>query len=222
MPRFTTALFDLDGTLIDSVPDLHAAVNGMLTQLGLPLVALEQVATWVGNGSLVLVERALAFSNVEKTCDQLTAHDLFLEAYAATNHQFSTCFAGVEDCLQILHARGFAMGVVTNKPARFTPGILADLGLLQYFDVVVSGDTLAEKKPSPAPLLYALDELGGKLDQAIMIGDSLNDIAAAKACQMANCLLTYGYRQGLSVEDISPDWHVDRFSQLLPLLDSCS
>ncbi len=208
-------LFDLDGTLIDSVPDLHVAINHLLKTLGEPPVELAKIAHWVGNGSLTLVERALTFSHQaidEKSLN--AAHDVFLNAYQAIDNQYSVLFEGVKETLGAFHEKGIRMGLVTNKLERFVPALLKQFDLVSFFEVVVADDGAHEKKPSAAPLLYAARQLGVPVSNCLMVGDSLSDIAAAKACGMANVLMTYGYHQGLKPSDMGADALLDHFSEL--------
>lgn len=213
-------LFDLDGTLVDSVPDLAAAVDKMLIALDRPLAGLDQVRHWVGNGAPVLVQRALTSEqNPDPTdidpvlFDQ--AFDLFMSAYGRHASHSSTLYPGVLACLQGLHARGIKLGVVTNKPIQFTHPILDEFELSPFFSVVLGGDSLPQKKPAPEPLMHAMALMGVTAAETLMVGDSKNDIGAARAAGCAVVAVPYGYNHGESIEIYEPDLLVECLDQLV-------
>ena len=217
----STVLFDLDGTLVDSAPDLSAAIDQMLRALGRPSVGEERVREWVGNGAAVLVRRALAGTFEYKddpNTDELTfrqALDLFFTAYEDLNGQRSQVYDGVEIWLKALRFSGCRLGVVTNKPHAFTGPLLRKMGLDHWFDVSVSGDSLPQKKPDPAPLLHAMGKLGGTPRTTLMVGDSINDIQAARNAGMPVVAVRYGYTYGTPVDDLGADIVVDSLAELL-------
>lgn len=210
-------LLDLDGTLIDSVPDLAAAVDKMLVELGLPEAGEDKVSLWVGNGSEMLVRRALVEGD-EEQAQQLAASEvtkarsLFDRAYLAHLHQAKGAFQGVED---FLNGCTLPKMVITNKPRLFTLPLLRALGWEQYFVRVLCGDDLPEKKPSPMPLLHACQWQSVSAAQALMIGDSMNDIQAAKAAGMCSVAVTYGYNHGQNIEQSGADFLCDNLFNLL-------
>ncbi len=214
------ALFDLDGTLVDSVPDLARAVDQMLLALGREPAGEAQVRDWVGNGAEMLVRRALA-GRLEidpgQAPDELlgVALDLFKAAYAQANGRTSRVYDGVEALLQHYRAAGVPMAVVTNKPGAFTQPLLDRLRLADYFAVVVSGDTLAQKKPDPAPLLHACEQVGAPTAQALMIGDSRIDVEAARAAGCAVVCVSYGYNRGEPIASAGADRIVDSLAELI-------
>ncbi|GGY34802.1 phosphoglycolate phosphatase 1 [Bacterioplanes sanyensis] len=216
--RFTpqAVLFDLDGTLIDSVPDLTQAIDAMLQHLGNAAAGEEKVSHWVGNGADALVRRALCDGD-ENAAMALTPEQvegpraLFDQAYLQTLQHASGVYPGVEDCLQALPV---PMALVTNKPRCFTEPLLESLGWSSRFAVVVCGDDLAEKKPHPAQLWAACECLGVAPEQALMVGDSRNDIQAAKAAGMACAAVSYGYNHGEDIAISEPDWLLDDLRQL--------
>lgn len=216
-----TVLFDLDGTLVDSAPDLSAAIDQMLRALGRPTVGEERVREWVGNGAAVLVRRALAGAfDYEKntTADELTfrqALDLFFTAYEDLNGQQAQVYAGVEIWLRALQGKGCRLGVVTNKPHAFTGPLLKMMGLDRWFELYVSGDSLPQKKPDAAPLLHAMSKLGGTPETTLMVGDSINDIKAARNAGMPVVAVRYGYTYGTRVDDLGADIVVDSLAELL-------
>lgn len=218
MPLFNTigfepklVLFDLDGTLLDSLPDLYTASVSMAQSLNIAPPSLLQVEQWVGNGAAVLVQRILANHFLPPSPDPRfdQALGLFMDAYQALGSQQTRLYSGVETLLSALQQAGVQQGVITNKPSRFTKPLLAKFGILHYFDLVYSGDTFAEKKPHPMPLLKAALQMGFELEECLMVGDSSNDINAAKACGMPCLGVRGGYNHGLEVALCKPDWVVD-------------
>lgn len=210
-------LFDLDGTLVDSIPDLAEAVNDMLAELGRDPRPEATVAHWVGNGIEALVRRALTDGRDEVEDRSLLEFALqrFRAAYAKRNGTRSRPFPGVRTLLAACRAQGLSVGLVTNKAAAFTAPLLERLELAEYFDVVVSGDTTSRKKPDPEPLFFALSALELRPEEAVMVGDSVHDIAAGRNAGMAKvCAVTYGYNHGKPIEVGSVDALVDEFEAL--------
>lgn len=213
----TLLIFDLDGTLIDSVPDLSVATNEMLVQLGASPADVVDVRTWVGNGSRKLVERALLWAKLPTETSALEqAHRLFLSAYQrhVNTHQ-TTEYQGVTAGLHKLRQAGFMLAIATNKPMAFVPEILAKLGWTDSFVMVLGGDSLSAKKPDPLPLLHICQELGVLPSQALMIGDSKNDIQAGKSAGMTTLALSYGYNYGQPISQSEPDMVFDEFAALV-------
>ncbi|WP_206045429.1 phosphoglycolate phosphatase [Oceanicoccus sagamiensis] len=214
-------LFDLDGTLVDSVPDLACAVDTAFTGLGFAAPGEDRVRGWVGNGALTLIERALADLLATDTVDpQLLqqAHQQFLFHYAVVNGKASRLYPGVADTLEHLQQQNIPMAVVTNKPIEFVPGLLSGLGIGQYFNVLVGGECTHEKKPSPQPLFYACRLLQVEPSMCLMVGDSKHDIKAAKAAGMSVVAVDYGYNHGEAIALSEPDLIVDCFSAVLSLI----
>ncbi|MBR9885373.1 MAG: phosphoglycolate phosphatase [Oceanospirillales bacterium] len=215
-------MFDLDGTLVDSVPDLARAVDLMLEGIGRAPAGEDKVRRWVGNGADILVRRALA-GGFEVESDSVgeelfpIARELFLAAYAQANGRNSHIYPGVEALLEHYQAQGVPMAVVTNKPGSFTTELLDQLQLARYFPVVVAGDSLDQRKPHPAPLLHACSALGVEPDRALMIGDSKVDVEAARAAGCPVVCVSYGYNHGEAIQDAGADRVVDSLRELLPL-----
>ena len=221
-PRWPgVALFDLDGTLVDSAPDLAAAVDQMLEHLGRSPVGIDRVREWVGNGASVLVRRALA-----RQTDWEPAHPkddalfndalaIFFHAYEQINGRHAVVYDGVEACLAKLKEHGCKLAVVTNKPGQFVAPLLEQMGLDHWFDLSVGGDTLPVKKPDPAPLLHAMEALGGTRGTTVMVGDSSADIDAALAAGLPCVAVRYGYNFGQSVDALGADAVVDSLAELL-------
>lgn len=215
-------LFDLDGTLVDSAPDLALAVNRTLESLGRKTFDGETIHHWVGNGAKVLIERALSGSaDINPQLDNALVQDalaIFLKHYEQCLCIDSVLYPGVKDGLQALQKAGFRLAIITNKPAVFIQPILTGLGLDNTFELLIGGDTLAEKKPHPAPLYHAITLLDVNAEQCWMIGDSKNDILAAKAANIASIGLSYGYNYGESIANSNPDLCFDTFSELTNVL----
>ncbi|PSF05232.1 phosphoglycolate phosphatase [Marinobacter fuscus] len=216
-----TALFDLDGTLVDSAPDLAAAVDQMLEHLGRTPAGLDKVRNWVGNGAAILVRRALAGdSNWEpaKPKDDALFEDalaIFYLAYGQINGRHAVVFDGVQECLEHLKQQGCRLAIVTNKPDQFVAPLLRHTGLDRWFELTVGGDTLAVKKPDPAPLLHAMEHLGGTPGTTVMVGDSAADINAARAAGIPCVAVRYGYNFGSPVDSLGADAVVDSLAELL-------
>lgn len=206
-------IFDLDGTLIDSVPDLASAIDQTLAHFGKPYAGVDKVRAWVGNGSLKLVERALVWADLP--LDELdTAHAVFLQTYANC-HAGTVAYDGVRDGLLRLKDAGFVLALCTNKPTQFLPKILADMGWADSFACVIGGDSLPVKKPDPAPLLHICQRLGINPQQAVMVGDSKNDIKAGQGAGMTTYALTYGYNYDEPIANSKPDGVFDDFGGLV-------
>lgn len=209
-------LFDLDGTLLDSIPDLSEACHRMMLELGRTPHDIEVIRTFVGKGMLNLVRRCLSEHGTATEAEMEAAVAAFQRHYAEVNGAATLLYDGVVPALQALRERGVAMACVTNKPTAFTGPLLTRMGLSDYFAVTVSGDTVAEKKPHPAPLHHACDLLGVRAEQALMIGDSANDAQAARAAGMPVLLVTYGYSEGMPVDSIECDGLLSSLVDALP------
>ncbi|HRL20721.1 phosphoglycolate phosphatase [Alcaligenes sp. SDU_A2] len=208
MMKFFSVLFDLDGTLLDTIPDLALACNAMRADLGLSALPQEHVTTLVGKGTENLVRRAL--SDTSKTAaDIAQALDLFHHHYSLCNGQHSRLYPGVLEGLQDFQQQGLRLAVVTNKPERFARPLLEHTGLDAYFELLVGGDTCARKKPDPLPFLHACEQLGTDPSQTLVVGDSLNDAQAARAARIPVLLVPYGYNEGQDVQSLESDGIVD-------------
>ncbi|MBI3900347.1 MAG: phosphoglycolate phosphatase [Gammaproteobacteria bacterium] len=214
--RVKAVLFDLDGTLVDSAPDLARAVNNMLKELGRAEQPLAQIIDWVGNGMPRLVKRVLTSEMGGEPEPSLfeQALALFKKHYAANLVVHTRPFPGTIETLEQLSARGYALACVTNKAERFTLPLLAQLDLAKYFGLVVAGDTVPALKPDPAPLQYACRHFDIPPAQATLIGDSANDVMAARAAGMPAIAVTYGYNHGQDVRELNPDLVVDSLAEV--------
>ena len=211
---------DLDGTLLDTIPDLAAATNAMLQALGREPLDEEVIRTFVGKGIPRLVERALAGHIDGAVEPAVLAHalPLFERCYKAVNGRHTTIYPGVREGLAMLEEQRIPLACVTNKSGRFTLPLLDLVGFSRYFRHVVAGDTLARKKPDPAPLLHACDAFGIAPRDMLMIGDSLNDTQAARAAGSPVFCVTYGYNEGLDVRTLDCDAIVNSLSEAAGLV----
>lgn len=209
--------FDLDGTLIDSVPDLAAAVARTLNELGLPVPREAEVRDWVGNGAPVLVERALTWALKAAPESALLEHgyDVFMAHYGAAPNTLTTLYPGVKQALQALHQQGLTLVLITNKPECFIEPLLNHFELLDYFTLWIGGDSLAEKKPHPLPLLHAAQRCQIPPVECVMVGDSRHDMAAGKAAGFTTLALPYGYNHGEPIENSHPDLVLSSLTELL-------
>jgi phosphoglycolate phosphatase len=188
-------VFDLDGTLIDSAPDLHAAAVHMLKELGKQPIGLSQTVSFIGNGVPNLVRRCLDAAGLPPDLFE-DGFELFEDHYLAHPTAHTIVYPGARDLLAALKARETPIGLCTNKPSAMTKSVLADLALESAFDVVVAGDTLATRKPDPAPLLHTLSLLGVAVEDGLYVGDSVVDAETAAAASVDFALFAGGYPKG--------------------------
>jgi phosphoglycolate phosphatase len=205
--RVKAVTIDLDGTLLDTIPDLAVAANMMLAELGRPKQDVDLIRTFVGKGIPRLVERALAGSvdGVPERALFEQALPVFERCYSAVNGQHTTVYPGVREGLDRLRAEGFPLACVTNKSGRFTLPLLDAMRLAGYFSQVVAGDSLPRKKPDPLPLTHASAQFGIAPQFMLMIGDSLNDAEAARAAGCPVFCVDYGYNEGHDVRELDID-----------------
>jgi phosphoglycolate phosphatase len=217
-------LIDVDGTLVDSVPDLAFCVDAMMQQLGRPARGETLVRNWVGNGVERLVRRALTgtLDGEPDEAEFQRAYPVFLALYAENTSQRSHLYPGVREGLDLLKSAGYKLGCVTNKAAQFTEPLLRDLGVRDDFSIVISGDTLPEKKPDPAPLRHGAEFFGCRPEQCLMIGDSVSDVHAARAAGFQIVCMSYGYNHGVDIRDSHPDAVIDSLTEIFPLLEKAA
>lgn len=212
MTTLELVLLDLDGTLLDTIPDLANAANHMRADLGLPPLPLALLATYVGKGMQVLVRRAMTGdTRLDGPLPEGFDHALarFQHHYRRLNGADTRLYPGVIDGLDAMQAQGLPLAVVTNKPHAYTPPLLARMGLDRYFPIVICGDTCARKKPEADPLLHACQLAGVAPAATVMIGDSINDAQAARAAGCAALAVSYGYNEGMDVQTLDVDGIVD-------------
>jgi phosphoglycolate phosphatase len=211
---FAALIFDLDGTLIDSAPDVCASVNRVLATNGRRALTLDEAKNMLGWGGRVLVEKALALTGAPGTEEEIDAAlGGFLATYAAHPVQHSTVFPGVLDVLQRFEADGVTMGLCTNKPGATTGPVLDAMGLGGFFTVVACGDAVPHRKPDGRHVLHVIEELGASVETAAMVGDSENDIAAAIEAGVKSVAVTFGYAH-VPFDELGADALINRFQDL--------
>jgi phosphoglycolate phosphatase len=214
-------LIDLDGTLVDSVPDLAFCVDAMMGRLGRAPYGEAVVRNWVGNGVERLVRRSLTgqLNGEPVDADFEQAYPIFLELYRDNTSQRSRLYPGIREGLDWLKGAGYRLGCVTNKAAQFTEPLLRDLGVRDFFEIVISGDSLPRNKPDPMPLLHAAAHFGADPADALMIGDSVSDVKAARAAGFRIFCMSYGYNHGQDIRDFHPDAVLDSLVEVQGLLE---
>lgn len=213
-------LFDLDGTLVDSAPDICFSVNDVMNHYGLPSIAEEYVREWVGFGTRYLLKRVFnGFVSYRQGTIPINdfdhAYNLFLSSYCKTNGKFASLYPGARSTLDRLTGRNFRIGVVTNRPVVFTDSTIVQLGLDDLIELVICGDQFGKYKPDPGMLLHALSELGGSPESSMMIGDSLADVMAAKYAGMLSVYVRYGYRSNVDECELHADCSIDSLLELV-------
>ena len=217
MQEKDTIIFDLDGTLVDSAPDLHACANRLLKRYHQPTISLKQSQKFIGDGVRQFVKSAWLQSNKEMDESQLTKlQDEFLLDYQNQPAQLSETYPGVRETLDQLSHFGYKMAVCTNKPQVAAETLLKNLGLRDYFSQIAGGDFYGVKKPNKLHLLNLLNDLGKSASSAVMIGDNEHDAHTAKAAETIFVICTYGYAR-IPLKDIHFDFKIDKFSELLTL-----
>ena len=214
--RVRAIAFDLDGTLLDTVHDLAAAINTMLDRLGEAPLPKDTIRTMIGKGMANLVRRALAAARgVEPSeADEQRALPMYEDAYDRVLGRETTVFPGVREGLERLATAGFGLACVTNKASRFTRPHLDKAGLAHYFSLVIGGDSLAAKKPDPLPLRAAARHFGVAPDRLLVLGDSANDTQAARAAGCPVLCVPYGYNEGRPVQSLDCDGIVSSLDEL--------
>ena len=210
-------MFDLDGTLVDSVPDLAFAVDAMLSDLGMPIAGLDRVSNWVGNGAAMLVKRALSQQMIPVEIEEplyQEASSLFFTHYQQVNGRKSVLYPKVAETLTQIRKAFPYMALITNKPEQFTQALL-DYHHIPGFDLVVCGDTLTNRKPHPEPVLHCMNTFGCTTEESVMVGDSVSDIKAAQAANVPIICVNYGYNQGEDLSAYRPNRLIEHFEQLL-------
>ncbi len=214
-------MFDLDGTLIHTAPQIADAANLMLADLGKPVLAYEQIAGYIGEGAVVLIKRCLTGQkNVEPDSALFEQAEPLFFAHYANNVAISKPYDGVVDGLQALWNMGYMLACVTNKPEEFTLPLLKATGLADFFEMVVSGDTLPKKKPHPMQLHHICAQLNVAEYEALLVGDSDTDVNAARAAGCFIITVPYGYNQGRVINENLVDATINDLTELTSLLSN--
>jgi phosphoglycolate phosphatase len=224
MPRIATplaAIVDLDGTLVDTLPDFHAALAASHRGLGLRVLEPGEVELLVGKGSEHLVRSALEVAGAQPDLYP-QAWDAYQREYDACNGLHSAPYPGAVGGVRLLRERGLRLACVTNKPTRFAQTLLRDKGLAGLFEEVAGGDAFERKKPDPLPLLRTCERLGREPARTLVIGDSSNDAAAARAAGCPVVLVTYGYNHGEPIRNVPADGYVDSIADVPAWIDTQS
>ena len=221
--QFKLIGFDLDGTLVDSLPDLALSVNSALAEFDLPQASQELVMTWIGNGADILITRALIWAKEQsgKTLDEEQIKELkrrFGFYYGENLCNVSRLYPHVKETLERLKAQGYILAVITNKPTKHVQPVLVAFGIDHLFSEMLGGQSLPAIKPHPAPLYYLCGKFGLYPKQILFVGDSKNDILAAHAAGCAVVGLTYGYNYNIPIAEANPDWVFDDFADILQIV----
>lgn len=221
MKRPEMVLIDVDGTLVDSVPDLAYCVDEMMKQLDMPTRGEARVRHWVGNGVERLVKRGLINQLDGEPNETLYARaiEIFRELYAVNTSVRSCLYDGVPEAMEFLKSTGVKIGCVTNKASEFTLPLLKDLGISDYFETILCGDMVERKKPDPLPLIMSAEKLGVSPQSSLMIGDSMSDVNAARAAKFSIICMSYGYNHGEDIRDYDPDAVIDTMTEIKDLID---
>ena len=215
-------IVDLDGTMLDTVPDFHVAINAMRAEFGLAGIDAERIEQMVGKGSENLIRSVLALDFDAAGVEQHfgAAMDAYQRHYLAINGDHSALYDGVLAGLDAMRAMGLRMACVTNKPIAFATPLLAQKGLASYFEIVYGGDSLARKKPDPMPLLQVCADFALAPGQVVAIGDSSNDAEAARAAGCFVLTVPYGYNHGRSIHETDSDGIVTTLLEAATLISS--
>jgi phosphoglycolate phosphatase len=217
--KVSALMFDLDGTLLNTAPQIAEAANVMLSDMGLPTLPYTQIKGFIGEGAQALIQKCLAGAlNAMPDQATLTAAQPLFFAHYANNATESLPFDGVQDGLEVLKQRNIKLACVTNKPEKFTRPLLHASGLAGFFDIVVSGDTLPKKKPDPIQLHHICAEFNVMEMEAMLVGDSATDIAAAQAAGCFIVTVPYGYNQGKPIDESQVDAMIRDLTELPSIL----
>ena len=213
-------IFDLDGTLIDSAPEVREAFNTILIKDGRRELSLDEVVSMIGDGAPKLIERGYEATGLSISSNQKEmAVENFLSVYERNSPNFTTIFPGTIDMLDNLKKKGIKLAICSNKPSRAANKVLSDLKLKSYFEIVVGGDSLnGIRKPDPRHLLAAITPLGVEVNSTLMVGDSSNDIVVAKKAGVNSVAVSFGYTS-IKASDLGADATISHFDDLIPVLD---
>ncbi len=217
----SAVLFDLDGTLLDTAADIARALNRALAESGREPLSVGDVSRMIGRGSPILIERAAARGRVSSDAERAAMLERFFHHYGAleeSNESDAYPYPGAGETLQRLQQAGIRVAVVTNKQWRFASALLHRLDLMQWVQVVVGGDSCERRKPDPQPLLFACESLAVPPSRALMVGDSINDVTAARAAGIPVVCVPYGYNEGRDPRSLACDAIIESLAKLPGLL----
>ncbi|WP_133012677.1 phosphoglycolate phosphatase [Marinomonas flavescens] len=206
--------FDLDGTLVDSVPDIALSVDAFLAEQGAPLAGEVLVRSWVGFGSAKLIEQAMAWANIDPNKHE-ECYRTFLKYYFEHLSDRTTLYPNVKELLKAFKHQGVPVALITNKPSVFIKPILDHFEITEHFGWFLGADTLEERKPSALPLLHCSEAIEAEPEKCLMIGDSITDFRAANNAGFKCALVTYGYNQGVDLLSLGADAVMDDLAELL-------
>lgn len=212
--------FDLDGTLVNTLPDLTLVVNSMFAEHGLPTTTPEKVLTWIGKGADIFFQNAIAYTgkifNSENLIQMRVSFDKYYATYICKE---SILYPNVKTTLETLKAKGFTLVVITNKPTKLVEPVLSAFGIYELFSETLGGQSLPKIKPNPDPLLWICEKFHIQPSEMLFVGDSENDVLAAKAAGCDVIGLTYGYNYNIPIEKTNPTFVVNEFSDVLKIVD---
>lgn len=206
--------FDLDGTLVDSAPSIAHAIDSSLKEFNTKPAGLDQVRRWIGLGSSHLVKKTQEWAKLEDT-KYKPLYEAFLKHYEDNFAINATLYSNVEYILKTLNEQNIYLALITNKPSAFVKPLMDHFGLSHYFHLMVGGDTLTEKKPSPMPINHCLDYFNVHPDNALMVGDSITDFQAASSAGIKSALVTYGYNHNTNLEELGAYLLIDDLAELV-------
>ncbi len=206
--------FDLDGTLVDSAPSITYAIDSSLKEFGIKPAGLNQVRHWIGLGSSHLIKKTQEWAKLEDK-NYKALYDAFLKHYQKNLVINATLYSNVEYILKTLSEQNIYLALITNKPSAFVKPLMDHFGLSHYFHLMLGGDTLTEKKPSPLPITHCLDYFNVHPDNALMVGDSITDFQAASSAGIKSALVTYGYHNNTNLEELDADLLIDDLLKLI-------
>lgn len=216
MSKYKIIGFDLDGTLVNTLPDLTLVVNSMFLEAGLPTTTQEKVLTWIGKGADIFFQNAIAWTGKVFSAEELvTLRASFDKYYATYICEESVLYPNVKTTLETLKAKGFTLVVITNKPTKLVEPVLSALGIFEFFSDYLGGQSLPKIKPHPDPMWHICDKFGIQPQELLFVGDSENDVIASKAAGCDVVGLTYGYNYNVPIEQSQPTFVTSDFADVL-------